>query len=155
MTYMTVESVKHPLHLFQQYDVDTQLALLWLGYLDIRKDLTPSPDYKTESMASSLFDQFKAVSADEQLQGMRDIASHADTPISRAYGALSPSAKLDIWLMLAQGMQDGTIVAYPDNYQLPSATSEFTTAIQNLDFEQRINFVRNAIADMGYRLLPV
>jgi hypothetical protein len=152
MTYMTVESVKRPLELFKQYDADTQLTLLWLGYLDIKKELTPAPDYKTENLAGALFDRFKNMSYDDQLQGMRDIAGNAATPLSRAYGSLSPSAKLDIWLMLAQGMEDGTIVAYPTDYQLPEATNEFTSTIKTLDFEQRINFVRNAIADMGSSL---
>lgn len=150
MTYMTQESVKRPLDLFNGYDVDTQLALLWLNYLDIKSSLTPSPDYKTETIASALFDRFTGSSYDEQLQAMRDIAGKQNTALSREYAALSPSAKLDIWLMLAQGMENGTIVGYPSDYNLPESTQEFISAFKQLDFEQQINFIRNAVANMGY-----
>ena len=150
MTYITDNAIKQPLELFNSYDVDTQLALLWLGYLDIKSSLNPSPDYKTENIASKLFDRFKNSSHDEQLKAMRDIAGKENTTISREYAALSPSAKLDIWLMLAQGMEDGTVVGYPDDYNLPESTQEFTNAVKQVDFEQRINFVRNAVVDMGY-----
>lgn len=35
MTYLTVDAVKEPLNQFEKFNADTQLALLWYGYLDI------------------------------------------------------------------------------------------------------------------------
>ena len=49
----------------------------------------------------------------------RDIAGKADTRLSRQYGSLSPETKLAFWYLLAQGMESGTIIPMPPNYELP------------------------------------
>lgn len=149
MTYLTLDEVKQPLEQFEQFDADTQLALLWYGYLDIKDSLTPNPDHKTEGMGRAIFDQIKALSKEDQLQAQRDIANRVDNPISREYGALSPSAKLEVWLLLAQAMEAGDVINVPDDYQLPDHTGDFVSQIKALDFEQRVNFTRNAVAKMG------
>jgi hypothetical protein len=149
MTYVTLDAVKQPLEQFEQFDADTQLALLWYGYLDIKENLTPNPDYKTEGIAKAIFNRVAVLSKEDQLQAQRDIANRADTEISREYGALSPPAKLDFWLMLAQGMESGDIINVPDDYQLPQHTNEFVQQVKGLDFEERINFTRNAVSKMG------
>ncbi|MGF1521789.1 MAG: orange carotenoid protein N-terminal domain-containing protein [Leptolyngbyaceae cyanobacterium] len=77
------------------------------------------------------------------------IASKTGTGISREYGALHSSAKLEFWLLLAQGMESGEIINVPDDYQLPENTQEFVEAVKEFGFEQRINFTRNAVEDMG------
>lgn len=148
-TYLTLEEVKKPLQLFSQYDVDVQLALLWLAYLDIKEKLTPKPGHDVEVVASAIYDRFTALNPDQQLEEMRNIAARNESDISKEYAALSPPAKLETWLLLAQGMEEGRIVGYPNSFQLPDATREYTELFGKLDFEQRINFVRNAIADMG------
>ncbi|RZM82100.1 orange carotenoid protein N-terminal domain-containing protein [Leptolyngbya iicbica] len=149
MTYLTLDEVKQPLRQFEQFDADTQLALLWYGYLDIKENLTPVPGQKVEGLARALYDQVVPLTDEEQLQVQRDIANRADIELSREYGALSPSAKLEFWLLLAQGMESGDIVNVPDNYTLPDHTQEFVSNTKALDFEQRINFVRNAVSKMG------
>jgi hypothetical protein len=149
MTYLTVDAVKEPLNQFEKFDADTQLALLWYGYLDIKEQLTPNPDHNTDAISRSAFDRVAALSKEDQLQAQRDIANRADTDISRQYAAMSPPAKLEFWLLLAQGMESGEIITVPDDYTLPEHTSEFTHQIKALDFEQRINFVRNAVTPMG------
>jgi hypothetical protein len=150
MTYLTVDAVKEPLRQFEAFDADTQLALLWYGYLDIKEQLNPNPDSKVEGLGQTLYNQVAALSKQEQLQAQRDIANRADTPISQAYAALSPSAKLETWLLLAQGMESGEIINVPDDYSLPEHTEEFVSQIKGLDFEERINFTRNAVTAMGY-----
>jgi len=149
MTYLTVDAVKEPLKQFENFDADTQLALLWYGYLDIKEQLNPSPDHNTDGISRTIFNKVAVLSKDEQLQAQRDIANRADTPISREYGAASPPAKLEFWLLLAQGMESGDIINVPDDYNLPEHTQEFANQVKELDFEERINFVRNAVAKMG------
>ncbi|MGF1536212.1 MAG: orange carotenoid protein N-terminal domain-containing protein [Elainellaceae cyanobacterium] len=151
MTYLTDDAVKKPLELFADFDVDTQLALLWYGYLDIKESLNPNPDYGTEELGDTLVNYFDPLSKDDQLQAMRDIVEKKDTSISRGYAALSPAAKLDVWLKLAQGMEGDRIVGMPEDYELPESTNAFTEEIKKLDFEQRINFTRNVVATMGYQ----
>ncbi|MGF1513353.1 MAG: orange carotenoid protein N-terminal domain-containing protein [Elainellaceae cyanobacterium] len=151
MTYLTDDAVKKPLKMFADFDADTQLALLWYGYLDIKDSLQPNPDHGTEKLGDTIVNYFDPLSKDDQLQAMRDIAARNDSEISRGYGALSPPAKLDVWLKLAQGMESGRIVGMPDDYELPEGTSPFTEEIKKLDFEQRINFTRNAVVEMGFQ----
>jgi hypothetical protein len=149
MTYLTVDAVKEPLKQFETFDADTQLALLWYGYLDIKDQLNPNPDSKVEGLGQTVYNQIAKLSKEEQLQAQRDIANRADTPTSKTYGALSPSAKLEVWLLLAQGMESGEIINVPDDYSLPQNTEEFVGQIKELDFEERINFTRNAVTAMG------
>ncbi|MGG6237869.1 orange carotenoid protein N-terminal domain-containing protein [Nodosilinea sp. AN01ver1] len=151
MTYLTVDAVKEPLNQFEKFDADTQLALLWYGYLDIKDQLQPNPDNKTEGIGQALYNQVVVLSKDDQLQAQRDIANRADTNISKEYAALSPSAKLEFWLLLAQGMESGEIINVPNDYSLPENTQGFVSQIKGLDFEQRINFTRNAVTHMGLK----
>ena len=151
MTYVTLESIQQPLDEFKKFDTDTKLALLWYGYLDLKENLDPAPASDVEDLGNALFDKVKAMSSEEQLQAQRDIIESKDTPISHEYGALSSSGSLEFWLLLARGMEAGTIVNVPDDYNLPEATNEFVEMIKKLDFEERVNFTRNAIASMGIK----
>lgn len=149
MTYTTVDSVKNPLNKFNKFDADTQLALLWYGYLDLKDDLQPNPSNDVEAIGNAVFDQIKMLSKDEQLQAQRDVVNSAGTQLCKEYGALSTSGMLEFWLLLAQGMEEGTIIDVPDDYELPEETNDFVESIKALDFEERVNFTRNAIAQMG------
>jgi hypothetical protein len=149
MTYTIDEKTRPALETFQRFDVDTQLGLLWFGYLDLKDQLQPAPPQSVEVPAQTVFDQFLDLSHEEQLQAQRDIIHGAANNISQAYNTLSPNAKLDVWFMLAQGMENGTIIPVPSDYQLPGETDEFVALVKNLDFEQRINFMLSAVQAMG------
>jgi hypothetical protein len=149
MTFATDDITKQSLEAFSRFDVDTQLGLLWFGYKDIKDQLTPANATSAQETAEAMFNTIQALSPEEQLQAQRDIASRADTDISRSYSSLSSSGKLDVWLRLAQGMDKGTIIQVPNDYELPSETKEFVDTIKQLDFEQRINFMRSAVVAMG------
>lgn len=149
MTYATDTITKQSLDTFQRFDADTQLALLWYGYLDVKDQLQPGTQVNQESAAVAVYDQIKSLSQQDQLQAQREIVSCAKTPISQEYASLASSGKLLVWLLLAQGMERNEIIPFPSNYQLPSETDEFTNQIKQLDFEQRINFMRSAAVAMG------
>ncbi len=149
MTFATDDITKQSLEAFGRFDVDTQLGLLWFGYKDIKDQLTPANATSAQETAEALFNTIQALSPEEQLQAQRDIASRADTDISHSYSSLSSSGKLDVWLRLAQGMDKGTIIQVPDDYELPSETKEFVDTVKQLDFEQRINFMRSVVVEMG------
>jgi hypothetical protein len=89
------------------------------------------------------------LSPQEQLQAQRDLISDGSTDISREYSALSPSARIEVWLLLAQRMENGSIIQVPSDYQLPAETDEFTAMIKKLEFEQRVNFMRSAVQTTG------
>lgn len=151
MTYITLENIKQPLEEFNKFDTDTKLALLWYGYLDIKDNLNPAPADDVEALGNTLFDHVKAMSPEEQLQAQRDIVERKDTPLAHEYGALSPSGALEFWLLLARGMETGTIINVPEDYSLPEQTNEFVAMIKKLDFEERVNFTRNAVEQMGVK----
>lgn len=149
MTYTANETTKRALDIFQSYDADTKLALLWYGYLDIKDNLNPGPPNSVEVVGAAVFHEIQALSPEEQLQAQRDLVNGAATDIGRGYLALDPSARMEVWLMLAQGMENGTVIQVPSDYELPAQTNEFTELITDLDFEERINFMRSAVFDMG------
>lgn len=149
MTFATDENTKQSIEKFQSFDVDTQLGILWFGYKDIKDQLSPANQTAAQDTAEAVFDQILVMPKEEQLQAQREIAGGADTDISRTYKALSSSGKLDVWLRLAQGMDDGRIIQVPSDYELPSETKDFVDTIKKLDFEQRINFMRSVVIEMG------
>lgn len=149
MTFATDENTKKSLETFKGFDVDTQLGILWFGYLDLKDKLNPGNSASAQDAAGAVYDQIKAMSKEEQLQAQRDIASGAASDISHTYSSLSSSGKLDVWLRLSQGMEEGVIIQVPSDYQLPSETNEFVEQVKQLDFEQRINFMRSLVIEMG------
>lgn len=149
MTFATDENTKRSLETFKGFDVDTQLALLWFGYLDLKDKLNPANAASAQDTAGALYDRIKAMPQDQQLQAQRDIAGGTDSDISHSYSALSSSGRLDVWLRLAQGMDEGVIIQVPSDYKLPSETDEFVNQISQLEFEQRIDFMRSLVVEMG------
>ena len=145
MTYTADEATKPALETFKGFDVDTQLALLWFGYLDLKEQLNPAPPESVEAIAKAVFDQIQDLSQEEQLQAQRDIINGA----SQTYNSLSPNTKLDVWLLLAQGMDNGTVIQVPSDYQLPGETDEFVALIKKLEFEQRVNFMLSVVQGFG------
>lgn len=135
--------------------VDDQLGLLWFVYTKMGKSVTPAaPGASGSDIAEGLFNQVKELPHQEQLQVQRDIASKANTQISREYGSLSPETKLAFWYFLAQGMDNGTIIPMPPDYQLPQAGQDLLARIEGLDFQQQIDFLRGAVLVMGAEAAP-
>lgn len=149
MTYTIDDTTKSALNTFQHFDVDTQLALLWFGYLDIKDQLKPAPPQSVEVPGKAVFDQIQSLSSQEQLQAQRDLLKGGASGLNNSYNALSRNAKLEVWLLLAQGMENGTIIQVPSDYQLPAETNQFTEQIKQLDLEQRINFMLSTVDRSG------
>lgn len=147
--FATNEKVKKALEDFQNFDVDTQLALFWFGYLDLKKNLTPANSPSSQATAEAVFNHIVALSYEEQLQAQRDIAGHANSEISKLYGGLDPSAKLDVWLRLAQAMEDGRVTPFPQDYKLPENTNQFVQYVKSLEFEESVEFSRQTAYSMG------
>ncbi|MBW3585271.1 MAG: Orange carotenoid protein, partial [Cyanobacteria bacterium 0813] len=91
---------------------------------------------------------------EEQLQVMRDIASKANTEISRMYGSMSPETKLAFWYFLALGMDEGTIIPMPPDYEFPEAGKALLGKVQAMDFQQQIDFLRGTVLVMGAEAAP-
>lgn len=149
MTFATDDTTRQALETFKGFDVDTQLGLLWFGYLDLKDKLNPGNSASAQDTAGAVYDQFKSMSKEEQLQAQRDIVAGADSAVSHTYKSLSSSGKLDVWLRLAQGMDEGVIIQVPSEYEPPSETQGFVNQIKQLDFEERINFTRSLVIEMG------
>lgn len=135
---------------FDGLHVDDRLALLWFIYEKMGTSITPAaPGAAEPDIADGLFNQVKNLSHEEQLQVQRDLANKADTQIGRQYGSLSANTKLLFWYRLAQGMEKGTIIPMPPNYKSPAEVRDLLGAIEAMDFNQQITFLRNVVFPMG------
>ncbi|ACK70361.1 Orange carotenoid protein [Gloeothece citriformis PCC 7424] len=137
---------------FSQFSIDDQLALLWFVYEKMGKGVTPAaPDASTAApgIAEGLFNQVKEKSQQEQLDIMRDIARGNNTLISREYGSLSATTKLEFWYLLAQGMDAGTVIPMPEDYQVSEDGNNWVSELERLEFQQQITVLRSIVSEMG------
>ncbi|MBD2194732.1 MULTISPECIES: orange carotenoid protein N-terminal domain-containing protein [Calothrix] len=154
MTYTQTgdPTIREHVQAWRQLDVDQQLALFWFIYKEMGKAITPAaPGASTVSpeIAEGLFNQVQELSHEQQLQIQRDLINKVDTQISRQYGSLGETTKLLFWYRLSQGMDNGTIIPIPGDYQLPSQAKALLDRIKNLAFEQQITLFRDYVAPMG------
>jgi Orange carotenoid protein, N-terminal len=137
---------------FRDLEVDDQLALFWFIYKEMGSSITPAaPGASTASsaIAEGLFNQVKELSHEEQLQIQRDLINKADTQISRQYGSLSDTTKLLFWYLLAQGMDNGTIIPVPGDYKPSNKVNQVLEQVKQKDFEQQMTIFRDYVAPMG------
>ncbi|MBW4464603.1 MAG: Orange carotenoid protein [Pegethrix bostrychoides GSE-TBD4-15B] len=152
MTYTTSNSSAELLSAFQALDVDQQLALFYFIYREMGDTVTPAaPAASTVSpeIAEGLFNQVKELSQEEQLQLQRDLINRQNKPLTRQYGALSDTTKLLFWYNLAQGMDNGTIIPMPNDYQLSDSAKTVLNQTKGLDFDEQITLFRNLVSPMG------
>ncbi|MGB3755158.1 MAG: orange carotenoid protein N-terminal domain-containing protein [Rivularia sp. (in: cyanobacteria)] len=57
MTFTTEDKTRKAVEQFRGFDADTQLGLLWYGYLDIKESLTPVNQDSAQQTAKALFDR--------------------------------------------------------------------------------------------------
>lgn len=135
---------------FKQLTVDDQLAVLWYAYTEMGRSITPAaPGAARLQFAEGILAQIKKMAYDDQLQVMRDLASNANTPISRSYGVLSVNTKLAFWYQLGEMMVQGTVAPMPAGYQLSEAGRSVLEMIKQLDMGQQITVLRNTVVKMG------
>ncbi|BAZ44698.1 orange carotenoid protein [Chondrocystis sp. NIES-4102] len=143
-------SVDNALNSYNSLSTDDKLALLWYVYTKMGTSVTPAaPGAASDEIAEGLFNQVKELSFEEQLEVQRKIIDGQSSVISREYGSLSDNTKLYFWYRLAQGMEAGTIIPMPDDYQPSGAVTELLSQIEAMEFEQQITLLRNAVVDAG------
>ena len=144
------QNVSGALGSYSNLSTDQKLALLWYVYTKMGTSVTPAaPGAAADEIAQGLFDQVKELSFEEQLEVQRNIIENKDNLISREYGSLSENTKLYFWYRLAQGMEAGTIVPMPDNYEPSGSVTELLSQIESMEFEQQITFLRDAVIKGG------
>lgn len=152
MTFTATGSNSSLVKAFQNLDTDQQLALFWFIYTEMGDSITPAaPGASTASsqVAESLFEQVKGKSHQEQLQIQRDLIARKNNLVAREYGALSDTTKLLFWYLLATGMEDGTVIPVPQDYQLSSQAQQVFDQVKQLEFNQQITLFRDIVAPMG------
>ncbi|MFH7025969.1 MAG: orange carotenoid protein N-terminal domain-containing protein [Heteroscytonema crispum UTEX LB 1556] len=145
-------TIREHVQAFQNLDVDDQLALFWFIYKEMGKSITPAaPGASTVSpqIAEGLFNQVKELSHEEQLQLQRDLINRVDNQLTREYGSLGDTTKLLFWYLLAQGMDNATIIPMPANYQLSSESENLFNKIKEIPFEEQITLFRDYVSPMG------
>jgi hypothetical protein len=152
-TYNTaVNSTDKAIKIFHSLGVDDQLAWLWYAYQKMGGSITPAaPGAASPNIAEGLYNQVKQQSQHEQLETMRAIARRdSDNVISREYGSLGSDTKLAFWYALALGMDEGSIIGMPEDYELKDGQGrDLLAAAETMDFESQITLLRNAVEPMG------
>ena len=152
-TYNTaVNSTDKAIKIFQSLGIDDQLAWLWYAYKKMGDSITPAaPGAASPNIAEGLYNQVKQQPQNEQLETMRAIARRdSDHILGREYGSLSSDTKLAFWYALAIGMDEGTIIGMPKDYEFKDEQGrELLAAAETMDFESQITLLRNAVEPMG------
>lgn len=152
MSYVTSNTASDLVEAFQGLDADTQLALFYFIYKEMGGAVTPAaPGASTVSpaIAEGLFNQVKDLPREEQLNVQRDLIARRNTQLTREYGAVGDTTKLLFWYLLSQGMDNGTIIPMPADYQLAQEAQQLLDRVKAMEFEQQITFFRNYVAPMG------
>lgn len=137
--------------LFEQLNVDDQLALLWYAYTEMGRTITPAaPGAARLQFAEGMLKEIQQMPQAEQMQVMRELANRADTPISRSYGYFSVNTKLAFWYELGELMKKGLVAPVPTGYQMARGVEAVLEAIKKLDPGQQITVLRNTVVDMGF-----
>lgn len=146
------ENLAQSVQAMQSLDVDDQLALFYFIYKEMGNSITPAaPGASTvgTDIAEGLYNQVKDLSHDEQLQLQRDLINKADNQYTRMYGSMSDTTKLLFWYRLSQGMDSGTIIPMPSDYQLSSQSQELLNQVKGLGYEEQITLFRDYVSPMG------
>lgn len=151
MTFAQISgNIDQALSTFRSLSVDDQLAFLWFVYTRMGESITPAaPGSAEPEIAEGLYNQIKELSHEEQLEVQRDFLRNANTELGREYGSLRDNAKLLLWYRLAQGMDEGIIIPMPENYQLQGQVQTLLAALESMDFQQQITFLRQSVSPTG------
>lgn len=134
----------------QRLDTDDQLAALWYIYTEMGRAIAPAAlEIAKFHLAERLLNQVRNASDDEQLEIMRDLANHRDTPAGRTYGVLKVKAKLAFWYQLAEWMTQEIVVPMPSDYSMTPEANQTLEALKRLDLNQQTIVLRNVVAKMG------
>lgn len=144
------QNISRALGSYGSLSTDDKLAFLWYVYTKMGTSVTPAaPGAASDEIVEGLFNQVKELSHEEQLDVQRKIIESQDSLISREYGSFSDNSKLYFWYRLAQGMEAGTIIPMPDNYEPSGSVTELLSQVEIMEFDQQITLLRNAVIEGG------
>ena len=127
---------------------DDKLAVLWYLYKDIIKDkVTPEPEREGEELGktNSLIENIKGMSKDDQLQVQKDILTGSDREEFNTYKSYTSNQRLFFWYQLAAEMEKGSVVEFPNDYQLSSEGKDLLKSLETIGFNQQLTFIRDAV----------
>ena len=127
---------------------DDKLAVLWYLYKDIIKDkVTPEPEREGEELGNtnSLIENIKGMSKDDQLQIQKDILTGSDREEFNTYKSYTSNQRLFFWYQLAAEMEKGSVVEFPNDYQLSSEGKDLLKSLETIGFNQQLAFIRDAV----------
>lgn len=149
-TFGLPKAVSEALASFKRLFVDDKLGLLWVIHQSMGCSLTAcAPGAARLFLTQGLLHRIKQMSPTEQLSVIHDLLTGADTPITRQYGMFAPNTKLAFWSQVFEWMYAGEVAPAPASSQLSATALQLLKTIASLDYDEQIEFVRQAIVDMG------
>lgn len=145
-----LEAAKDAVKSFGELTTDEKLGLLWVLYDNMGGSITPAaPGAANPQFTQTLLGGVRAMEQKEQLEFMRNLVEKNSTEYTRQYSAFTKDNKLVFWYELALLMTEGEVIPMPRNYSLPSAASELFNTISQMEFNDQITVLRDAVIDMG------
>ena len=131
---------------FRGLGADEKLAALWYIYDGIEEHSVEDPDEnKAPDSSVELYETLKGKSEDEQLQFMRDALSGSGNELTNEYEKLNDTTKIALWYRLGQGMAEGSVINVPSDYELSEEAKELVGKLNDISFEERYVFMRDAL----------
>ncbi len=145
------DAVPATTEMFYALSPEDQLALLWYAYTEMGISITTAaPGVASMVLVEGILAEIKQMSPDDQIKVMFELATNADTPISRIYTSWRVNTKLGFWYELGQLMKQGVVAPIPIGYQMSEEATKVLEIIKQLDAGQQITVLRNTVVHMGY-----
>ncbi|QQE65032.1 hypothetical protein GFS31_17170 [Leptolyngbya sp. BL0902] len=140
-------SVEDTVGLFRQAPTDCQLVTLWQAYDTMGQAFgSVAPLALFSQAVQQLVQQVQQVSREEQIDICRDILGHADTRFTHAYQALNPNMKLAFWHRLFNRGRNLPWEAVVQRANRQADTYLLRSRLSGMGLNERIHFLRQAIA---------
>lgn len=132
---------------FNQLTLDDKLAALWhiYGFICSESAMKEPNNNTAPDSSNELFNRAQELSADKQLELMRNLLAGADTELTQEYNKLTNTTRLAFWYQLAQGMERSDIVQVPDDYQMSDKAQSLVSDLEPIGFEQQYAFLRSVL----------
>ncbi|MDZ4873849.1 MAG: hypothetical protein CLLPBCKN_003245 [Chroococcidiopsis cubana SAG 39.79] len=172
MAFTNVNDLKPLAKQFTSLDIDDQLGVMALIYIEIASSI-PSDSLPTSSSdVQSIVGSVQKMSSEEQINALRDLLpanktdqdetmldpnpakalpellqGKSEVPTGE-YGKLNPESKLAVWYLFAQKLGNG-IVAIPSDYSPSAEAMQVFNSLKSMGQEQMANFVVKGMEELS------
>jgi hypothetical protein len=172
MASTNVNDLKPLAKQFTSLDIDDQLGVMALIYIEIASSIPADSLPTSSSDVQSIVGSVQKMSSEEQINALRDLLpanktdqdetmldpnpakalpellqGKSEVPTGE-YGKLNPESKLAVWYLFAQKLGNG-IVAIPSDYSPSAEAMQVFNSLKSMGQEQMANFVVKGMEELS------